>query len=174
MKEIFTMFANYNREANRSFLAVMNKLSGAEREKARGSYYKSLSGLAAHIAGGTCFFLGLLGDAAGGKAAEALVPLKKVKLPPGGKLTDDQWKNLATGVGILDKAFVNFVSALSEDDFMIPVKTDWYKGKPPAVPLYFMISQLVAHGAHHRGQASQILDSLKIDNDWSGINVKFL
>jgi uncharacterized damage-inducible protein DinB len=37
-----------------------------------------------------------------------------------------------------------------------------------------MLEQHVAHNTHHRGQISQILDSLKIENDFSGINVKFL
>jgi uncharacterized damage-inducible protein DinB len=37
-----------------------------------------------------------------------------------------------------------------------------------------MLQQIVVHGTHHRGQISQILDSLKIDNDYSGINVRFL
>jgi uncharacterized damage-inducible protein DinB len=40
--------------------------------------------------------------------------------------------------------------------------------------LSFMISQLVVHGTHHRGQISQILDELKIDSDFSGINAAFL
>jgi uncharacterized damage-inducible protein DinB len=54
------------------------------------------------------------------------------------------------------------------------VKLDWYKGKPATVPLSVMLQQLVTHNLHHRGQISQILDSLKIDNDYSGINIKFL
>jgi uncharacterized damage-inducible protein DinB len=37
-----------------------------------------------------------------------------------------------------------------------------------------MLHNLGAHGTHHRGQISQILDELKIDNDYSGINVRFL
>jgi uncharacterized damage-inducible protein DinB len=37
-----------------------------------------------------------------------------------------------------------------------------------------MLYNLTAHGTHHRGQISQILDELKIDNDYSGINVQFL
>jgi uncharacterized damage-inducible protein DinB len=69
---------------------------------------------------------------------------------------------------------VNFVSALSDKDLDELVTLNWYKGKPPAVPLAFMLQQLTVHNTHHRGQVSQILDSLKIDNDYSGISVKFL
>jgi uncharacterized damage-inducible protein DinB len=175
MKEVFTMFAKHNKEANKAFLAVLNKLSNEEREKARGSYYRSLSGLAAHILGATCFFLGMLREAAGKNAAalKALSPLEKITVPEG-KLTPAQWKKLAADLGIVDDAYVKFVSALSEAEFKAELKTDWYKGKPASVPLYFMFGQLVSHGTHHRGQISQILDKLKIDNDWSGIGVAAL
>jgi uncharacterized damage-inducible protein DinB len=54
------------------------------------------------------------------------------------------------------------------------VECPFYKGKPATVPMHFMLQNITAHGLHHRGQISQILDSLKIDNDYSGINVKFL
>jgi uncharacterized damage-inducible protein DinB len=37
-----------------------------------------------------------------------------------------------------------------------------------------MLSQILTHGTHHRGQLSQVLDELKIDNNYSGINVAFL
>ncbi|MDR1444677.1 MAG: damage-inducible protein DinB, partial [Treponema sp.] len=38
-------FAKYNQEANKNILELLNKLSNDEREKERGSYYHSLSGL---------------------------------------------------------------------------------------------------------------------------------
>jgi uncharacterized damage-inducible protein DinB len=169
------MFAKYNKEANKAFLASLNKLSNEDREKARGSYYKSLSGIAAHVLGATFYFLGMLREAVGKNAAalKALAPLEKVTVPKG-KLTEAQWKKLAADLGAVDDAYVKFVSALSEAEFKAQLKTDWYKGKPASVPLYFMLGQLMAHGTHHRGQISQILDKLKIDNDWSGISVATL
>ena len=69
---------------------------------------------------------------------------------------------------------VEFVKALKDEDYNAPVKIDWYKGKPPSMPLSFMLQSLTVHNTHHRGQISQILDSLKIDNDYSGINAKLL
>ncbi|MDR1106255.1 MAG: damage-inducible protein DinB [Treponema sp.] len=175
MKEMVTMFAGYNKEANQALLGILNKMPGEDREKARGSYYKSLSGIVSHILGGTVYMLGMLKDAVGKNAAaqKALAALGKVTVPSG-KLTADQWKKLAEDIKTADTACVKFVSALSEAELGAPVKTDWYGGKPATVPLYFMLGQLTAHGTHHRGQVSQILDKLKIDNDWSGINVKLL
>ncbi|MDR1785938.1 MAG: DinB family protein [Spirochaetaceae bacterium] len=176
MKDTYLMFARYNAGANRTIYALMDKLSNEEREKERGSYYHSLSGLLRHIAGGTWFFLGIYKSALGGRPAalKALEPAGAVKKLPEGPLSPDQWRALAADLEILDTALVNLVSALDPKDFTLPVKTDWYGGNPAEVPLSFMLGQLIAHGTHHRGQVSQILDELKIDNDYSGINVALL
>jgi uncharacterized damage-inducible protein DinB len=115
-------------------------------------------------------------DAVAGNAAaaKALASLEKINIPEGKKLTEEQWNAVTAGIKAADKAYINFVDALGEKDLGAPVAVSWYKGKPPAVPLYFMLQSLASHGTHHRGQVSQILDSLKIDNDYSGIDVKFL
>ena len=176
MKEVFLAFAKANEESDKAVLAILNKMNHADLVKNRKSYYGSLAGLASHVLGGTYYFLGLFREAAAKNAGalKALDALAKVTLPEGKKLTEDQWKKLAAAFKTVDKAYVDFIQALDEKEFSSPVKLNWYKGKPAEVPLYFMLQQLSAHGVHHRGQISQILDSLKIDNDYSGINVKFL
>ena len=175
MKEVFLTFAKYNEEANKTVAGILGKLSNDDREKDRKSYYKSLSELFRHNVGATAYFLFLIKDAVPGNAAaqKALLPLAKMEELKG-KLTEDQWKKAVSLSKIADKAMLDFISALNDKDFQAPVKLDWYKGKPPSTPLWFMLQQHVAHNAHHRGQISQILDSLKIDNDYSGINVKFI
>ena len=175
MKKIFLAFAKANEEADKTIAGILGKLSNDDREKNRKSYYKSLSGLFGHLLGGTAFFLGLFRESVSGNAAavKALAPLEKIEFFKG-KLSEDQWKKVIAYTKIADKAFVDFIGALKDKDYDAPVKVNWYKGKPASVPLWFMLEQLVAHNTHHRGQISQILDSLKIDNDFSGINVKFL
>ena len=175
MKKVFLAFAKYNEEADKAIAGILGKLSNEEREKNRKSYFKSLSGLYGHVLGGTAYFLSLFKAAVPGnaEAQKVLAPLAKIELFKG-KLSEAQWKKLVSCIKIADKALVDFVSALNDNDYDAPVKIDWYKGKPASVPLWFMLEQLTAHNTHHRGQISQVLDSLKIDNDYSGINVKFL
>jgi uncharacterized damage-inducible protein DinB len=175
MKKIFLAFAKANEESNKAIAGILTKLSNDEREKGRKSYYGSLSGLFRHNIGGTVYFLLTIKESVHGnaEASKSLEPLAKYA-DINGKLTETQWKNVATACKTADKALVQFISNLKDEDFETPVKINWYKGKPPTVPLWFMLEQLTAHNAHHRGQISQILDSLKIDNDYSGINVKFL
>jgi uncharacterized damage-inducible protein DinB len=175
MKEIFLTFARYNREANQTIVSILKELSHDEREKDRGSFYKSLSGLLSHILGGTVFFLRMLKASVPHNAAalQAAVPIGEITLPEG-KLSEAQWKQLEADVAAADNALVNFVTALTDADLKALVKLDWYGGNPPSVPLFFMLQQLAAHGTHHRGQISQILDELTVANDYSGINVEFL
>jgi uncharacterized damage-inducible protein DinB len=176
MKQLFVIFAKQNEEADKAFISILDKLSNDDREKNRKSYFGSLSGLAKHVLGSTTFFLGMFKDAVPKNAAalKALDALAKIDIPEAKKLDEAGWKKVSAGIKAADKAYIEFVSALSDKDVEAPLKVDWYKGKPASVPLSFMLQSLVAHNIHHRGQISQILDSLKIDNDYSGISVKFL
>jgi len=175
MKEVFLAFAKYNEEANKTIAGILGKLPNEEREKNRKSFYGSLSGLFSHNVGATAFFLSLFKDAVSSntEAIKAIAPLAKIEELKG-KLSEDQWKKLVSFGKIADKALVDFTAALKDSDFEAQIKLQWYKGKPPSVPLRFMLQQLTVHNTHHRGQISQILDSLKIENDFSGINIKFL
>ncbi|MDR0759375.1 MAG: damage-inducible protein DinB [Treponema sp.] len=175
MKEIFLTFARYNREGNQTVVSMLNELTYEERDKDRGSFYKSLSGLLTHVLGGTVFFLRMFKTAVlhNVAAVQALASLEGIVIPDG-KLSEAQWKQLTADIAVADDAFVNFAAALTDADMKAPVKLEWYAGNPPSVPLSFMLQQLTVHGTHHRGQISQILDSLAIANDYSGINVEFL
>jgi uncharacterized damage-inducible protein DinB len=175
MKENFLTIAKYNEEANKTVAGILGKLSNEDREKNRKSYYGSLSALFRHNMGATAFFLSLFVDAVSdnAEALNALVPLAKIE-PAKGKLTPAQWKKTVSSSKIIDKAMVDFISALREEDFSKPVNINWYKGKPPSVPLRFMLQEHTIHNTHHRGQISQILDSMKIPNDFSGISIKLL
>jgi uncharacterized damage-inducible protein DinB len=173
MVAIVTTFAKYNQEANKKILDILDTLSNDEREKERGSFYHSLSGLIRHVGGGGLFFAGLFRKALGSApAAASLAALEKISLPQD-SLTEAQWKKVVADIGAIDQALVDFAAALSGADLAAPVKLDWYGGNPADVPLSFMLCQLLTHNTHHRGQVSQILDELKIDNDYSGINVAF-
>jgi uncharacterized damage-inducible protein DinB len=154
----------------------LNKLSNDEREKERGSFYNSVSGLVRHILGGTVFFGGLFTKTLSGNAdaSRALVEITAIKLPHEGALNESQWKDLTVALAAADKAYINLSKALQSGDLDAPVELNWYGGNPASVPLAFMLQQLTAHNIHHRGQISQILDELKIDNDYSGINVAAL
>ena len=169
------MYAKYNQSGNQTIYHILSKLSNDEREKDRGSFYGSLSEMFRHIMGGTLFFLFMYKEALNNNdaAIKALAPLDNISLPEG-MLESTQWKELGKTLDTLDAAYVKMAEALGAADLLNPIKVDWYGGNPAEVPLQFMIHQLIVHNTHHRGQISQILDALKIDNDYSGINVAFM
>jgi uncharacterized damage-inducible protein DinB len=179
MKET-TIYAKYNQAGNKTIYNILNAMSNKEREMDRGSYYGSLSGLLRHILGGTKFFLSMYkgalaeGARADSAAFKAVSAADGVPFPAEGELSESQWKELGAALEAVDAAYVNMAEALTEADLSCPVKIDWYGGNPASVPLSFMLSQLVVHNTHHRGQISQILDSVKIDNNYSGIGAEFL
>jgi len=170
------MYAKYNQAANKAILDLLNNLSHDDREKNKGSFYGSLSGLFRHILGSTRFFLGTYKTALSGNTAalNAISPIEALPQIPEGTLNEAQWKELGYAVTIIDTAYITMTEALNKSDMSLPVKIEWYGGNPASVPLSFMLSQLVVHNTHHRGQISQILDSLVIANDYSGIDVSFL
>ncbi|MDR3334487.1 MAG: damage-inducible protein DinB [Treponema sp.] len=171
MKDTYMMFAKYSQAGNKAVYAIVDKLSPEEREQDRGSYYGSLSGMVRHILRGTVFFQGLFRGVLSGTALEVLAPVASITIPEG-TLTDAQWKLLGSAFEVADEALVKLISGLT--DFNQPIPLNRYGGNPPSVPLSFMLNQMVVHGTHHRGQISQVLDAMKIDNDYSGINVEFL
>ena len=175
MKKVFLTFAKFNEESNRIVAGLLDKMSNDDREKTRKSYFGSLSEFFRHNFGATIYFLSLYASAVTGNAdaQKALNPLTKVEVFQG-KLSEDQWKKTVKFSKIVDKALIDFIGALNDKDFEAPVKVDWFKGKPPSAPLWFMLEQQVTHNTHHRGQISQILDGLKIENNFSGVNVKFI
>jgi uncharacterized damage-inducible protein DinB len=167
------MFAQYHKAGNQAVLSILQTLSPKEREKERGSYYRSLSGLVRHIGEGTLFFQGLFKTALSHKALalKALAASESLTIPQD-TAAEASWKTLVRVFETLDEGLIQAVSALDEQDFTIPVQ--WYGKNPDKVPLYFLLHQLTMHGTHHRGQIAQILDELKISNDYSGINAAFL
>ena len=78
-----------------------------------------------------------------------------------------------TGSFRANQAVVDFITALSEPDFSLPVNLDWYPDRK-SVPLHFILNQLFVHGVHHRGQISQLLDELKVEHDFSSIDLEYL
>ncbi|MDR2159152.1 MAG: damage-inducible protein DinB [Treponema sp.] len=176
MKDVLLIQAKYMQEADREVYALLDALSNEQREAERGSYYGSLSGLARHILGGTVFFHSLFKTALEnfpGSSAAKVLSCPPVSVPKD-TLTAEQWKALGSAFETADSATVDFAAALEDAELTAPVKVDWYGGNPASVPLYFMFTNLAAHGIHHRGQISQILDEMKVDNDYSGINAAFL
>jgi uncharacterized damage-inducible protein DinB len=172
MRECLFMYARYSLRANASVAALLDGLSPEARAAERGAYYGSLASLFAHLADGSLYFLSLFRSSYPGKfpSCESVKDLKAEGGAPG----QAGWDALKAVTAKADEAVVELASSATESDMALPVKLDWYGGKPAQVPLHFLFNQLVVHGIHHRGQISQILDEMKVEHDFSGIDLEFL
>jgi len=166
------MYARYTQRANADVVALLDKLPIEALNEDRKSYYRSLSGLATHTMGGAAYFHRLF-RAAAPQAARALKATEGLSCPEGDKLTAAQWADVKRVVAAADKATVEFVEAANEAELSAPVKIDWYGGRPDAVPLAFLLHASFVHGTHHRGQISQVLDSMGVEHDFSGLDLEF-
>jgi uncharacterized damage-inducible protein DinB len=172
MKTIFLVQTKYNKATNKTVYDILSGLSNEDREKNRGGYYKSLSANFRHLMGSAGFFSGALKGALPNNEAAVKALSFSVAALPEGDLTEAQWKELGARLETVDEAFIRFVEALGPEDFNTPVKFGPPDRAP--VPLYFLLMMAHSHGIHHRGQISEILDEMKVDNNWSGINPEFL
>ncbi|MCL2558181.1 MAG: DinB family protein [Treponema sp.] len=164
------MYARYNRDSNKKIYDILSGMSNDEREKDRGGYFGSLSATLRHVIGGAQYFLGLFEPALAGNPAALKALAGRAKPISEDPLDEAQWKELGEALEKTDAAYIGMAEALSADDLSLKVKVDWYGGNPDSAPLYYMLGQLVAHGIHHRGQISQMLDELKIEHEFSGIS----
>ncbi len=176
MKDILLMYARYNQRANASVFSLLNELPLQDINEDRGSFYKSLAGLACHAIGGAFYFHGLMRGSLkdSSTAHEALRATEGIECPDASELDEEQWAELKRVAAIADQTTVDFVRVATSAELEALVKLDWYGGKPDAVPLYFLLHNAFVHGIHHRGQISQVLDSMGIEHDFSGIDVGFL
>jgi uncharacterized damage-inducible protein DinB len=173
MRKLLLINAKFNQEADKAVYTLLSGLSNEEREKDRGNYFHSLSGIALHVLGGALSFHGLFRSALGDIPAAKALSYPAITLPKEGA-TEADWKQAGSYFDVVDEATVQFASALRDTDLERPIKVDWFGGNPASAPLYFMFNHFITHGTHHRGEISQILDSLHIENDYSGVNIAFL
>lgn len=172
MNKTFLMYARYMQDKDLKIYNMLSSLPNAEREMDKGSYYKSLSGIFVHSVKVAGFFLDLFRRALSPEsAARKLLPAEPAPIPEG-ELSEEMWKNLGGLMKEQDQTFVDFVSALIDTEMDAAVAPPWLQGK--TVPLYFMMHSYIVHQIHHHGQISQILDEMKIPNDFSAISMEFM
>jgi uncharacterized damage-inducible protein DinB len=172
MKKMLGMYARYGERADSSIVALYENLSMESRNADRGAYYGSLHGVLGHVLGGTLYFHSLFRASHPGAfpASERIATLSSSE----GTLDDAGWERMKRSLVEADRATIELISAQNDLSLSLPIKLDWYGGKPSEVPLHFLLNQLTVHGIHHRGHISQILDEMKVEHDFSGIDLAFL
>ena len=170
MNKMFLMYLKQNDKSDNDVSKILDTLNQEVLKENRNSYYGSLFGLFHHITEANLYFCKLYLQSLPDDVN--LNKLKEIVLPPT-DFSQENYKQLRINLPQIDKILIDFISSLSNDKLSTSIKIDWYKDRD-SVPLHFILNQHIVHGIHHRAQISQILDELKIDNDFSGIDIEFM
>ncbi len=163
MKEYLVHLIKYNRSANQQVTRLLAELDESDRTIDRKSYYNSLHGLFEHIVGAALYLQ---------KIIKASCPeirgLDHRYMGFDARPGQNSFPELQGALEALDTAFVEMVESLSDEDLKKTILFNL-----PQVKLEYsmaiFIMQYANHGTHHRGQISQILDEMGIDNNFSSI-----
>lgn len=168
MKEILTLFAEYNREANRRLYAIAEKHLEAVSKPA-GSYFDNVMGLLNHI------LVSDLGWLVAYRDGNLDLPILhsavlEFEHPGWKKNLHDDFGKLREHREAIDDLLVEFVTNTSSSLFEGNIEvTRKGKSKPRIFPFGKLIVHLFNHQTHHRGAISQVLDEAEVENDYSNI-----
>jgi uncharacterized damage-inducible protein DinB len=171
MRDMIVAYAKYLQEKDKKIYALLDGLSNEDREKEAGSYYHSLSGLYRHCVSCLGFFMGIMQAGLSADSAAKKVAVPSPEKVPEGAMTADQWKALKPVAEGASKALVDFAAALTDAETAANVQPPWLKAP---VPLWFGANILFTHQVHHQGAIAQVLDAMKVDNDFASLDAKFL
>lgn len=163
-KDVFIMWARYNRAANEKMDAVIKTLSGDEWNKNLGGYFKSVRGICSHLY--ICDFNWL-------KRFSGFREFKVLKEPFFGRepfpfsevLFETPADYLAKRPG-LDEKIIAFAEELTDSDLGGNLKYSDARGNTHEKVFGGLVMQSLVHGCHHRGMNSLYLEMLGRDNDF--------
>jgi uncharacterized damage-inducible protein DinB len=170
MKELFELYATYNKKANDSMINILKQMPEENIKKDMGTYFKSIFGTLEHnIQSNIMWF----------RRTNRLFQQKYIcissheiiKLPDSDikKRIDAEYKYIFGIKRQLDDLFEQYVKELNEEDFDKRLRYKNMKGEELERTYWNTIVHIFNHETHHRGVISAMLDQLKINNDYSGI-----
>jgi len=156
----------YNQSANKQVIKILAELDEADRILDRKSYFKSLQGLLEHIAGAELSLQKII--KASCPEISGLIHKYLEYTSEQVKTSFTDFSELKVAIETLDSAFLEMVGSLTDEDLKKTVSFIRPQFKLE-YQLGVFIIQYANHGTHHRGQISQILDEMGIDNNFSSI-----
>ncbi len=168
MKEIYSLLAEYNGNANRILLGVLEKAPPELITREAGSWYGSVLGVLNHILRSDLSYLARI-RASRPELKSLTAPAAAYDPATAPKQLYDSFADLAKRRRQVDEVFDVFGAELTDDALNREVRGTNPKGEAESFALWEVLTQLFNHQTHHRGQVSQILDAAKIEHDFSSV-----
>jgi uncharacterized damage-inducible protein DinB len=167
-RDRFSLLSRYNREANVKLFAILAALPAGEFSAARGSYFDSIGGILSHTISGDINWMRRFRELFGNQG-----PLAHARLQPAGhawiNFEFDTLEELARERVVVDGLLTEFVANADTTRFGEVLAYSDSSGTPRRYVFRDALAHLFNHQTHHRGQVSQILDELGVENDYSNI-----
>ncbi len=168
MNEIYSLLAEYNANANRILLDVLEKAPAGLVTREAGSWFGSIFGVLNHILRADLGYLARL-RASRPEFKSLAAPAAAYDPATAPKQLYDNFADLAKRRRQVDEVFNAFAAELTDDLLVREVRSTNPKGEAESFALWEVLTQLFNHQTHHRGQVSQILDAAKIEHDFSSV-----
>jgi uncharacterized damage-inducible protein DinB len=164
MKEIMVLYAKYNRETNKEIIKLLSTLPDDNLYCERNMYCKSINNLFNHLVMAEWYYLCAVLSIAGmsyPNESEREEAFRRI---------ETSFTQASQILSELDIKLVEVMNILNENDFQIERKNNRiYNGRVIDIKIWEYMSQHIIHQTHHRGQLSQVLDELKIENDFGNM-----
>jgi uncharacterized damage-inducible protein DinB len=169
MKNVFYSYAKYNQNVNKNLYGIILGLPDDQLTRKFEVYHTSIYDTLFHIMVSDLFWMKRIA-----KVFEKSPSLEKTIIPSIdlSKLKEDlggDREKLSNLRGEVDQAIDKFVNDLQEADYEKALRYKNHKGEEIEKEIWKVLMHMFNHQTHHRGQVSELLDMLKIDNDYSSL-----
>lgn len=166
MKEYVHLLAWYNSKANAAMYQILVELSDKERKKEVGSYYHSLDGIIRHLYQSDLIWLTRISAGFPGLSASVTETIDR----PDIELHENDdfsalWGKRKRADAILEKVTGEISSEQMTGELVYVDK----RGNERRYILWQTLAHIFNHQTHHRGMVAEILDQMKVANDFSNI-----
>jgi uncharacterized damage-inducible protein DinB len=168
MKEILSVMARVNADADRKLYEVLASTPSDLIERPTGGYFQSILGSLNHVLVSELSWLGRLRGSKLGTAA-LQTPVLDFEHPGFGKPLITDFAALRKRQEQVDEVFRSYLDELDEKSLQAEVEQKDRQGVVRRQQVGHVLVHLLNHATHHRGQISQVLDENGIENDFSGI-----
>ncbi len=167
MKEYVELMTSYNARTNEALYGILAKLPEEAFSRNAGSYFGSIRGVLSHVYNADHNWLVRVRRAfphyRAVAGAEFAAPLP-LSTPQFADFTTLHERRLA-----LDAAYLRLSSELLEADLSKPFEYTTTEGSQRRFIFWQVLVHAFNHQTHHRGQVAEILDEMKIENDYSNV-----
>ena len=166
MVEVFKYYAKCNKIINAQMIEAIGKGGGDLYNLPSDGYFKSIGVILEHIYGADSLFFKVFSEI--GPYPSRNAPVFAERKERKEKLFDDL-KEFAEARTRLDDAIVQLASEIKEEDLPKTFVRTTRSGEKQERIFWKALMHVFNHETHHRGQIAQILDQLKVQNDYSNM-----